>query len=66
MWRFQNDSKSSVKIILLPNSKVEDLFATLAKGKVFTKLDLTQAYQQLKLDSQSKKFVVINTHKGLF
>ena len=57
-----------------PNSKlnrypipmVEDLFATIANGKVFTKLDLAQVYQQLKLDSRSKKIVVINTHKGLF
>ena len=49
-----------------PIPKVEDLFATLAEGKVFTKLDLAQAYQQIKLDAQSKKYVVINTHKGLF
>ena len=46
--------------------KVEDLFATLAEGKIFTKLDLTQAYQQLKLDTLSQKYVVINTRKGLF
>ena len=54
------------KLNRYPIPKVEDLFATLANGKVFTKLDLAQAYQQLKLDSRSKKFVVINTHKGLF
>ena len=35
-------------------------------GETFTKLDLSQAYQQLKLDSESRKYVVINTHKGLF
>ena len=34
--------------------------------KTFTKLDLSQAYQQLKLDTESRKYVVINTHKGLF
>jgi len=45
---------------------VEDLLATLSKWKVFSKLDLTQVYQQLILDLQSQKFVVINTHKGLF
>ena len=49
-----------------PIPKVEDLFARLAKGKQFTKLDLSQAYQQLPLDEESKQFVVINTHKGLF
>ena len=40
---------------------VDDLFATLSEGKVFTKIDLTQAYQQLKLDLQSQKYLVINT-----
>ena len=39
---------------------------TLSGGKVFTKLDLRQAYQQLALDEDSKKYVVINTHRGLF
>lgn len=38
------------KLNRYPLPKVEDLFAKLAEGKVFTKLDLTQAYQQLKLD----------------
>jgi len=29
-------------------------------------IDLSQAYLQLPLDDELKKFVVINTHKGLF
>ena len=37
---------------LLP--KPADLFATLAGGQMFTKLDLTQAYQQLLLDENSQ------------
>ena len=49
-----------------PIPKVEDLFATLERGKKFTKLDLSQAYQQLPLHPDSRKYVVINTHKGLF
>ena len=46
--------------------KPDDLFATLAGGKKFTKLDLAQAYQQLLLDDNSKRYVTINTHKGLY
>jgi len=42
------------------------LFATLANGKVFSKIDLIQAYQQLPLADDSKQYVVINTRKGLF
>ena len=51
-----------VKLDKYPIPKVEDLFAQLAGGKTFTKLDLSQAYQQLPLDEESKSYVVINTH----
>ena len=33
---------------------------------MFTKLDLTQAYQQVILDTESRRYVTINTHKGLY
>ena len=46
--------------------RVEDLFAKLARGKTFRKLDLSQAYLQVPLEDESKKYLVINTHKGLF
>ena len=45
---------------------VEDIFARLAGGRVFTKLDLSQAYLQLPVDDDSKSLLVINTPKGLF
>ena len=54
------------KLDRYPIPKVEDLFAKLSGGKTFTKLDLSQAYQQLLLDDDSKKYAVINTHKGLY
>ena len=34
-------------------------------GRSFTKLNLSQAYQQIPLNDQSKKCAVINTNKGL-
>ena len=49
-----------------PLPRIDDLFASLAGGKAFSKLDLAHAYQQLELDDDSKKLVVINTQKGLF
>ena len=49
-----------------PLPKPEDLFATLAGGRKFTKLDLSQAYQQLTLDESSKQYVTVNTHRGLY
>ena len=38
----------------------------LAGGKRFSTLDLTAAYQQMRLDEQSSKLVTIDTHKGLY
>ena len=49
-----------------PIPRIEDLFAKLAGGQRFTKLDMSQAHQQLELDEDSKQYVVINTHRGLF
>ena len=44
----------------------EDIFATLSGGVYFSKLDLSNAYQQLELEEDAKKVLTINTHKDLF
>ena len=44
----------------------EELFSTLVGGEVFSKLDLSQAYLQLPVDEDSKAYLAINTHKGLY
>ncbi len=49
-----------------PLPKPEELFATLANGEQFSKLDLSQAYVQLLLDESSMPYVTINTHQGLY
>ena len=54
------------KLDRYPIPKVEDLFAMLANGKSFTTISLSHVYQQLPHDDASKKYMVINTHKGLF
>ena len=56
----------AAKVDSYPIPKIEDLFASLSQGKKFTKLDLAHAYQQILLDEDSKKYVTINTHKGLY
>ena len=43
------------KVDTYPLPKVEDLFAAMSGGKVFTKLDMSQAYLQLPLDDNSKE-----------
>ena len=58
--------------VLKPDSTVRicgdynDLYTKLAGGKTFSELDLSHAYEQMLLDEESKQYVTINTHKGLF
>lgn len=49
-----------------PLPRIEELFAQLHGGQQFSKLDLSQAYNQLILSESSQNLTCINTHKGLF
>lgn len=49
-----------------PLSKPDDIFSSLVGGKLFSKIDLSNAYQQIVLDEDSKAFLTINTQQGLF
>lgn len=49
-----------------PIPRVEDLFTALSGGKHFSKLDMSHAYQQILMDEASKKYLTVNTHRGLF
>ena len=51
---------------MYPLPKVDDLLASLAGGKSFTKLDLAHAYQQILLDNESSKLTTVNTHRELY
>lgn len=44
----------------------EQIFASLANTRLFTQLDLSDAYLQVEMDDNSKALLAINTHKGLF
>ncbi|XP_064455074.1 uncharacterized protein K02A2.6-like [Ornithodoros turicata] len=48
----------------LPTST--EMFAFLANGVLFTKLDLEQAYLQLPVDEESSSLLTLNTPLGLF
>ena len=43
-----------------------DIFATLVGGRIFSVLDLSNAFQQIQLTESSKELLTINTCKGLF
>ena len=56
----------AAKLDKYPIPRIEELFTSLAGGKTFSKLDLLHAYLQVVLDKSSRRYVTINTHKGLF
>ena len=69
-FRICGDFKVTVNQVLhvdqYPLPKVEDLFATLAGLRKFTKLDLSQAYLQLELHPDSMKYCTVNTHQSFY
>lgn len=69
-FRICGDYKVTVNQALVvdeyPLPTPEELFSNLAGGKIFSKLDLSQAYLQLPVDEASKPYLTINTHKGLY
>jgi len=44
---------------------IDEMLTSASGGKVFTKLDLAHAYQQVELDEESQKMVNITTQRGL-
>ena len=49
---------------LIPN--IDDLLTKVSGGRLFTTPDLSNVYQQVVLDEESRKLTNINTTKGLF
>lgn len=48
----------------LPN--ISDIFANLSGYRYYAKIDLSGAYMQVRVSEDSRKYLTINTHKGLF
>lgn len=63
---FKQTVNTASKLDRYPIPKIEDLFAKLLGGQGFTKLGMSQVYQQISLEEEYRKYVVINTHRGLF
>lgn len=49
-----------------PITNIDELFAALAGGKYFPKIDLSRAYQQVPMEGESSQYLMLNTHKGLY
>ena len=68
--RICSDYKVSINKVVentpYPLPTADDIFSTLAGGQAFTKIDLSNAFNQLEVDESSSKYLTINTTKGLF
>ncbi|UYV83409.1 K02A2.6-like [Cordylochernes scorpioides] len=68
--RICGDYRSTVNTIVesdtFPVPAAADLQVNLAGEKVFSKLNLKDAYQQLVVDEETAELLANNTHKGLF
>ena len=68
--RISGDYKGRVNPELQPEQyplpRIEDIFAKLSGGQKFSKIDLRQAYHQLEMEEDSKEYLTMNTHMGLF
>ena len=44
----------------------EDIFSKLNGGKIFSKIDFSEAYLQVKIDEECPKYLTIHMHQGLY
>ncbi|XP_024890648.1 uncharacterized protein K02A2.6-like, partial [Temnothorax curvispinosus] len=49
-----------------PLPTTDTLFANMAGGEKFSKIDLQQAYLQLEVREEDRELLTLNTHRGLF
>ena len=62
---FKLTANRAVKCDTYPLPLAQDIFARLAGGKIFSTLDLAQAYNQVVVHEDSRDVLTVNTPKGL-
>jgi len=69
--RICGDYRSTVNRAVMKNNTYplptfSEMRNALANGVIYSRIDLSQAYQQLKVDEETSKLLTINTCKGLY
>lgn len=70
--RICGDYRSTVNMVIkpegypLPLPTLDQAFAKLHGATMFSKIDLTMAYNQVLVDDTTAELLTINTHRGLF
>ncbi|XP_038121421.1 uncharacterized protein K02A2.6-like [Culex quinquefasciatus] len=64
------DYSTGLNSLIQPNQHPlplpEEIFAKLTGSKIFTHIDLSDAYLQVPVEKESRQYLTINTHLGLF
>lgn len=55
-----------LKDVHYPFPRIEEIFASVQKGQTFLKLDFRNAYNQLKVNGETRKLLAWSTHKGTY
>ncbi|XP_064475325.1 uncharacterized protein LOC135389189 [Ornithodoros turicata] len=63
---YRTTVNASVELASYPLPTIDQLLSTLRGGTFFSRVDLTQAYQQLRVDDATAEALTITTLKGLF
>ena len=68
--RICGDYRDTVNLVLKPEGyplpTLDQAFAQLHGAAIFSKIDLTRAYNQVLVDEDTAKLLTLNTHRGLF
>ena len=60
------DLNSKMNVEKYPLPRLEEMLSVVSDNKLFSKLDMSNAYLQMAVDPEDQKFLVISTEKGLF
>jgi len=63
---FKQTVNSQLCVTQYPLAHVHDLLESVAGGEFFTKMDATDGFHQFAVEESCKKFLLINTHRGLY
>ena len=63
---FSPGLNAALKDYHYPLPTPEEVFNKLNGGKIFSKIDLSEAYLQVPVEENSSKLLCINTHRGLY
>ena len=63
---FSTSLNAAQKEYHYPLPSPDEVFSKLNGGKIFSKIDLNDAYLQVPMEENSSRLLCINTHRGLF